>query len=71
MVIFTESIMNPKNVIFCVGTKTDLPGCMVKPRRLKSLTVSVTLSKQIFAVSPTRRNHTNISLIDILYILNV
>ena len=55
MVIFTESIMKPKKVIFCVGTKTDLPGCMVKSRLLKRLNVSVTLFKQILAVSPIRR----------------
>ena len=55
MVIFTESVMKPKNVIFCVGTKPDLSGCMVKPRLLKRLTVSVTLFKQILAVSPVRR----------------
>ena len=47
--------MKPKNVIFCVGTKTDLSGCMVKPRLLKRLTVSVTLFNQILAVSPIRR----------------
>ena len=46
--------MKPKNVIFCVGTKT-LSGCMVKPRLLKRLTVSVTLFKEILAVSSIRR----------------
>ena len=55
MVIFTESIMEPKNVIFCVETKTDLSGCMAKPRLLKRLIVSVILFKQILAVSPIRR----------------
>ena len=55
MVIFTESIMKPKNVIFCVGTKTDLSECMLKSRLLKRLTVSVTLFKQILAVYPIRR----------------
>ena len=55
MVIFTKSIMKPKNVIFCVGTKSDLSGCMVKHRLLKRLNVSVTLFKQIVAVSPIIR----------------
>ena len=47
--------MKPKNVIFCVGTKTDLSECMLKSRLLKRLTVSVTLFKQILAVYPIRR----------------
>ena len=55
MVILTESIIKPANVIFCLGTKTDLPGCMVKPRLLKRLNVSMILFKQITAVSSMRR----------------
>ena len=55
VVILTELIMKPTNVILCLGTKTDLPGCMVKPRLLKRLNVSMTLFKQIIAVSPMTR----------------
>ena len=55
MVILTESIIKPANVIFCLGTKTDLPGCMVRPRLLKRLNVSMILFKQITAVSSMRR----------------
>ena len=55
MVIFTESIMKPKNLIFIVGTKADLSGCMVKPILLKRLIVPVILFKQILVVSPIRK----------------
>ena len=55
MFIVTESSMKPTNVIFCLGTKTDLPGCIVKPGLLKRLNVSLTLFKQIIAVSPMTR----------------
>ena len=55
IVIFTESITNPRNIICYVETRTDFSGWIVNPSSCKSATVAIILLKQISKVSPSNK----------------
>ena len=56
IVIFTESVTNPRNIICCIETRTDFSGGIVNLSSRKSATVTLIFLKLISKVSPSNKD---------------
>ena len=57
--ILTESIRNRRNIICCIGTRTDVSGWIVNPSSHKGATAVIVFLKQISKISP---NNSDLSI---------